>query len=162
MKENEGQDTAAKAQQSSASADQAKAMPGSEAPKDATATAESVKAGSVLKDKEVELAKARNDSREADQEAEKAREHNVTTNNPRAPEAVAKQHAEVDAAADKRNEENRPGHEKNMERIEAEAHEAHARGAHADHHLAGHVPTGKQNNRNTPRVLPDGTKVWDQ
>lgn len=102
---------------------------------------------------------AESKARDADLEAHR---DNVTVNNPRAPEAVAKQHQETDALNDKRNEENRPGHEKNMERVEAEAQEAQARTQHADHHLAGHVPTGKERNRNTPRVLADGTKVWDQ
>lgn len=95
-----------------------------------------------------------------DLKAEGERE-NVKVVNPRAPEAVARQHQEVDAFMEKRNEENREGHEKNMERAEAEAQEAQARTAHADDHRANHVPTGKQFNRNTPRVLPDGTKVWD-
>lgn len=78
----------------------------------------------------------------------------------RAPDAVARQHDQVDAEMDKRNEQNRPGHEKNMERIEAEAHEAHARTEHADNHLANHVPTGKQRNRNTPVIDKDGNKRW--
>lgn len=98
---------------------------------------------------------------EKDREAEAARE-NVKVNNPAAPEAVAQQHEQVDAAAEKRNEENAEGHAKNMELAEAEAHEAQMRTEHADDHRARHVPTGKENNRNTPRVLKDGTKVWDQ
>jgi hypothetical protein len=102
--------------------------------------------------------KAEQAERDARMEAER---DNVKTNNPKAPEAVAQQHQAVDAAMEKRNEENSEGHEKNMERAEAEAHEAQARTHHADDHRANHVPTGKENNRNTPRVLKDGTKVWD-
>lgn len=125
---------------------------------------------------DAEQAKLRHEQDEKDKAAAadraKATEHDaqltadrkdpVRTVNPRAPEAVARQHQEVDAFNEKRNEENRPGHEKNMERAEIEANEAQARTAHADDHRANHVPTGKQQNRNTPRVLEDGTKVWDQ
>lgn len=99
---------------------------------------------------------------EADAQLEANRKEPVRVVNPRAPEEVAKQHEAVDAEREARNEANREGHEKNMEAIEAAAHEAQARTAHADDHRAKHVPTGKENNRNTPRVLADGTKVWDQ
>lgn len=85
----------------------------------------------------------------------------VTINDPNSTEAIKEQHQRVDAELAKRNEENAEGHEKNMEKIEAAAHEAKARGEHADDHRAGHVPTGKQINHNTPRVLADGSKVWD-
>lgn len=108
-------------------------------------------------------AKAEEDAklREEDAKLEAARE-GARVNNPAAPEAVAKQHEEVDAFNEKRNEENLEGHRLNQERIAQDAAEAQARTAHADDHRARHVPTGKENNRNTPRVLPDGTKVWDQ
>jgi hypothetical protein len=98
----------------------------------------------------------------ADREAEERRGDGRHVNNPRAPEAVARQHEEVDQANAKRNEQNREGHAKNMERVEAEAGEAQMRTAHADDHRANHVPTGKQTNRNTPRIDADGTKHWDQ
>lgn len=96
-----------------------------------------------------------------DRELEDSRHDNVRVVNPRAPEAVARQHEEVDAALEKRNDENREGHDKNMAAIEHTAAEAQGRTAHADDPRARHVPTGKEQNRNTPRVLPDGTKVWD-
>lgn len=98
---------------------------------------------------------------EQDAALEADRKDPVRVNNPAAPEAVAKQHEEVDAAHEKRNEENRPGHAVNMEKIEQAAAEAQARTKYADDHRAAHVPTGKEENRNTPRVLADGTKVWD-
>lgn len=101
-------------------------------------------------------------TKQRDADAEAARTNNVTVNNPRAPEAVAEQHRKVDELNEKRNEENREGHARNMQRAEDEAHEAQARTERADDHRAKHTPTGKQQNRNTPRVLPDGTKVWDQ
>lgn len=75
-------------------------------------------------------------------------------------EAIAQQHRDRDAAAEKLNEENAEGHEKNMAALAAQAEEANARTAHADDPRANFTPTGKEDNRNTPRVLPDGTKVW--
>jgi hypothetical protein len=99
---------------------------------------------------------------EQDREAEAARSAPVFVNRADADASVREQHEKVDAFAAKRNDENRQGHERNMERIEAEAQEAQARTQHSHDHRANHVPTGKQNNRNTPRVLADGTKVWDQ
>lgn len=99
---------------------------------------------------------------EKDRELERNRGDGANVNNPRAPEAVARQHQQVDEALQKRSDENEEGHAKNLERAENEAREAHARTERADHHLANHVPTGKQDNRNTPRVLKDGTKVWDK
>jgi hypothetical protein len=96
-----------------------------------------------------------------DDEREQGRAKNVSVNNPRAPEAVARQHDKVDQALERRSEQNREGHERNMQRETALAEEAQARTAHADDHRANHVPTGKQENRNTPRILKDGTKVWD-
>lgn len=76
------------------------------------------------------------------------------------PDAQA-QHDKVDALAQKRNEENRPGHELNMQRIETEADEANARTEHAHDPRANHRPTGKQQNRNTPVIDPKtGEKRW--
>lgn len=97
-----------------------------------------------------------------DRDAEQRRGDNRTVNDPHAPENVAKQHEQVDLANEKRNEQNREGHKHNMERVEAEAHEAQARTQYADDHRANHTPTGKQTNRNTPRIDKDGTKHWDQ
>lgn len=84
----------------------------------------------------------------------------VRVNDPTAPEAIAQQHRDRDAALEKLNEENMPGHEKNMAAIQASAEEAQARTAHADDPRANFTPTGKEDNKNTPRVLDDGTKVW--
>lgn len=78
-----------------------------------------------------------------------------------APDEVAAQHEQVAKDLDARNEGNKEGHAKNMEQIEQDAMEAQARTAHADDPRARHVPTGKEQNHNTPRVLPDGNKVWD-
>jgi hypothetical protein len=101
------------------------------------------------------------ETRARDAELTANRSGNVTTNNPKAPENVARQHEKVDAELARRSEQNRPGHEKNMERAEAEAGEAHARTDNADDHRSGHVPTGKQWNRNTPRIDESGAKHWD-
>lgn len=81
-------------------------------------------------------------------------------NRPDLPEAIAEQHAEVDRRNAERNEANMEGHEKNMRALEAQAEEAQARTAHAADPRANFTPTGKEDNRNTPTVLPDGTKVW--
>lgn len=85
----------------------------------------------------------------------------VKVNDPLSAEAIAEQHSQRDAALEKRNEDNMEGHEKNMAKIEAQAAEANARTANPDDPRANFVPTGKENNKNTPRVLEDGTKVWD-
>lgn len=96
---------------------------------------------------------------ERDLEMESRRD-NVKINNPRAPEAIAKQHEAVDAAKEKLNEHNREGHEKNMAQIEQDAAEAQARSEHGDDPRAKHTPTGKQQNHATPHVMPDGSKIW--
>lgn len=119
-------------------------------------------AASESRVKDAQAAAARRQSDAADRDAELRRGDGRTVTDTRSPGAVAGQHAKVDEEREKRNEENRPGHEKNMERAEAEAAEAHARTEHSNNHLAGHTPTGKQENRNTPRVLGDGSKVWDK
>lgn len=85
----------------------------------------------------------------------------VRVNDPTTPEAIAEQHRMVDEAKEKRNEENREGHAVNMQRIEQDALEAQARTEHHADPRARHTPTGKEQNRNTPRILPDGTKVWE-
>lgn len=103
---------------------------------------------------------AKQKATDAEDEAERDKD-GPHVNNPRAPEAVAKQHELVDKLKEDRNEANRPGHEKNMERLEHEAQEAQARTEHAHDPRANHVPTGKQDNRNTPRIDADGTKHWD-
>lgn len=59
-----------------------------------------------------------------------------------------------------RDDQNTEGHEKNLARNREEAELAHARTEHAHDRRANHVPTGKQNNNNTPTVLKDGSKVW--
>lgn len=91
-------------------------------------------------------------SSQADREAEAARDNNVSVNNPKTPEAIEKHNERLDAALEKRNEENREGHEKNMKAIEERAAKP----------IPNAVVTGKQENRNTPRVLKDGRKVWDK
>lgn len=122
-------------------------------------TEESAAAGRDAFAKQADANQASRASQEADREAEQSRAGNVTVNNPRAPDRIAEQHRKVDEFNEKRNEENRPGHQVNMEKEEAKA-EASTKATEGDR--PAHVPTGKQQNRNTPRVLPDGTKVWDQ
>lgn len=91
-------------------------------------------------------------SSQADREAEKSRDNNVSVNNPKSPEGIEKHNQRVDAELEKRNEENREGHDKNMKAIEERTTKP-----------IPNVPvTGKQENRNTPRVLKDGRKVWDK
>lgn len=96
---------------------------------------------------------AKADQAARDRDAEAARSNNVTHTDTRSEGAINEQHKQHDEFMAKRNSENEEGHAKNMERIEKEAEAVQ----HTEH-----VPTGKQNNRNTPRVLKDGTKVWDQ
>lgn len=106
-------------------------------------------------------AAAGNEQRAKDAELEASRKQNEATVDTKAAEAVAKQHEKVDTELAARNEANQEGHAKNMDLLEAEAHEAQARTAHADDPRAKHTPTGKQSNRNTPRIDKDGTKHWD-
>lgn len=106
---------------------------------------------------EVKQAQAEVKQDGADKPVEQPVEH---TNNPASPDAIAAQHEAVDAAMAQRNEENAEGHAKNMEMVEAAAIEANMRTEYADDPRAKHTPTGKENNLNTPRVLPDGSKVW--
>jgi hypothetical protein len=65
------------------------------------------------------------------------------------------QHAQVDAANEKRNAANEEGHEVNMKK----AHDLAAQGQERAE-KAGAPPTGKQRDENTPTILADGTKVW--
>jgi hypothetical protein len=88
-------------------------------------------------------------------------EPEVGVNNPNSIEAIKEQHERRDRELAERSAANEEGHQKNMDKIEAQADEAHARTQHAGDPRANHVPTGKENNRNTPTVLPDGTKVWN-
>lgn len=106
-------------------------------------------------------AEAANTQREKDAALEEQRGDTTEVVNTKAPEAVARQHEKVDAELAKRSEANREGHAKNMERLEHEAAEAQARTQHADDPRARHTPTGKQVNRNTPRIDKDGNKHWD-
>lgn len=88
-------------------------------------------------------------------------EPEVGVNNPNSFDAIKEQHEKVDRELAERSANNEEGHAKNMQQIEAKAEEAHARTAHADDPRAGHVPTGKEVNHNTPTILADGTKVWN-
>jgi len=90
--------------------------------------------------------------READAAAEGERE-NVKVNAPDAPEEIKKQHDLVEQNLAKLNEENEEGHAVNMEKIEKEAEAAQ--------NNPNHVPTGKEVNRNTPRIDKHGNKIWD-
>lgn len=62
--------------------------------------------------------------------------------------------AQEDERLKRLNEQNREGHEKNMRKIEEHAEQAAANSEKAP-------PTGKEWNRNTPRIDKDGTKHWD-
>jgi hypothetical protein len=91
--------------------------------------------------------------RDEDRSLTEQRGNTAERNETRTDEAKTEQHRKVDEAMARRNEENREGHDKNMKRIEDEAKQI-AEASEA------HVPTGKQNNRNTPRIDKDGTKHW--
>lgn len=112
------------------------------------------------RDRVAQVEKDRLAQAEADAKLESERPGAVVVDT-KAPEAVAKQHEQVDADLAKRSEGNEEGHAKNMDRLENEANEAQARTAHADDPRARHTPTGKEVNRNTPRIDKDGNKHWD-
>ena len=77
----------------------------------------------------------------------------VHANDTQSEGARNEQHEQVDKALEERNKANEEGHKKNMERAE--------RDAQAAQENKTHVPTGKENNRNTPRIDKDGNKHWD-
>lgn len=101
----------------------------------------------------------------ADQEAEAARSQSqsrpgdtlgrpVAAPIPGDAEDTLRQHDQLDEAKDRLNEHNEPGHAKNMARIEDEAERAQDATKRT-------VPTGKEDNRNTPIVDPKtGAKRW--
>ncbi len=102
------------------------------------------------------------DSETRERDAELERQRDPVSRTPVGTERVLQQHEQVDRENEQRNEANREGHDRNMARAQTEAEEAQARTAHANDSRANHVPTGKQRDRNTPRVNPDGSKVWDR
>lgn len=150
-----------KAENDAAAVKQAEATKAQEAEAAKKRDAEAAKQREAAAAKDKDVATSKEQTAKSDAAMTESRKDPVIVTNPNAPEAVRAQHEAVDAALAKRNEENAEGHSVNMEKAEAEAHESAARMKHADDHRAGHVPTGKENNRNTPRVLKDGTKVWD-
>lgn len=97
------------------------------------------------------------DDEAVEQEASTEAEFGGSTNRPDLPEAIARQHEDVDRRAEERNAGNEEGHQKNQEAIEREAAEAHYKTAHPEYH----TPTGKEENHNTPVVNKDGSKRWD-
>ena len=66
---------------------------------------------------------------------------------------VMQQHNAVEQTLEKRNSANEEGHEKNMAKIEEEAELAHENTRRA-------VPTGREDNRNTPVIDKAGNKHW--
>jgi hypothetical protein len=66
---------------------------------------------------------------------------------------VMQQHNAVEESLEKRNSANEEGHAKNMAKIEQEAELAHE-------NTRRHVPTGKEDNRNTPTIDKAGNKHW--
>lgn len=86
-----------------------------------------------------------------------ARGDTTRVNDPRTDDAKAAQIAKTDAELDALNRANEEGHQRNMDAIERHAHEAHAKTEHPGYH----TPTGKEDNRNTPRIDPaTGAKTW--
>lgn len=85
----------------------------------------------------------------------------LTVNDSDSTEARLAQQDRVKRELEERSAANEEGHAKNMAKAEEMAQEAQARTSNAHDRRAGHTPTGRQVNHNTPRVLKDGTKVWD-
>lgn len=67
-------------------------------------------------------------------------------------EALQRQHDRVDKANAELNARNAEGHAKNMQRIEREAEQAQRN--------TKELTSGKENNRNTPRIDKYGNKTW--
>ncbi len=72
-------------------------------------------------------------------------------------EDTERQHEAEQKRREERNDANREGHDKNMQRIEDEANEAQSR---TEKGAYDHKPTGRQRDRNTPVINKDGSKSW--
>ena len=98
------------------------------------------------------IGQAHVEQREEDLRANQARGDTTTSTSADA-EAAKRQHEQRDKELEQLNEQNQEGHEKNMKAIEEQAKAT-------EEASKTYVPTGKEDNRNTPKVMPDGRKVW--
>lgn len=121
-------------------------------------TDEEKAAAKLADDQKLKESQAAKDAQVAKEQQAAKDKAAAETKQPLVEEAPAQK---VDADLAARNAANEEGHAKNMQQVEQDAMEAQMRTEHADDPRARHVPTGKEQNHNTPRVLSDGTKVWD-